>query len=161
MSRLPCGRPVTALALVFALAAGLIAPPVRAATYRVDDSGSLPRESSAVLDWRNAVPSRSGSDALEGITSLALRLDVAAWMNHVGRLYLVLPEQPAPITRLQWRTQGRLLPGQALPGQRVLVYHGPIQTPWLEERIDLIIEASGSRLSGMQSLNFHFEIDVD
>jgi hypothetical protein len=160
MSRITC-RPMAVFALAIVLAEGMAAPSACAATYRVDDSSSLPRESSAVLDWRNATPSRNGSDALEGVTSLALRLDVAAWMNRVGRLYLVLPEQTAPITRLQWRTQGRLQPGQALPGQRVLVYQGPIQTPWLEERIDLIIEASGSRLSGMQLLNFHFEIDVD
>jgi hypothetical protein len=157
----PVRRMTVVLAIAVSLGAGAVAPMASAATYRVDDSGSLPRESNAVLDWRDAAPSRNASDALQGAASIALRLNLAAWMNRVGTLYLVLPEQPAPITRLQWRTQGRLLPGQALPGQRVLVYQGPIQTPWLEERIDLVIEASGSRLNGMHPVNFHFEIDVD
>lgn len=149
------------LGVLLALAAGGTATVASAATYRIDDSGTLPRESNAVLEWREPVPSRSGSDALQGSASLALRLNVSPWVDRVGRMYLVLPEQASPVTRLQWRTQGRLLPGEALPGQRILVYQGPIDTPWLEERLDLLIEASGSRISGMQALNFHFEIDVD
>jgi hypothetical protein len=132
-----------------------------AATYRVDDSASLPRESSALLNWRQAVPTRDGDNVLTGTSNLLLRLDVSAWTNRRARLYLVLPEQPAPIIRLHWRTQGRLLPGLALPGQRVLVYDGTIQSPWVEERFDLNIEAAGSGLSSMQPLTFYFEIDVD
>jgi hypothetical protein len=157
-----CAPPV-AVVFVLALGAALssIPAPAAAATFRVDDSASLPREGSAVLAWRDKVPTRDGNDALEGTTSILFRLDVAAWMNRTARLYLVLPQQAAPITRLQWRTQGRLQPGQALPGQRVLVYQGPIQSPLLEERLDLVIEASGTRLQGMQSLNLFFEIDLD
>lgn len=152
---------VRALGVLLVLAAGGTATVAGAATYRIDDSGTLPRESNAVLDWREPVPTRGGSDALQGSANLALRLNLSPWLDRVGRMYLVLPEQASPVTRLQWRTQGRLLPGVALPGQRVLIYQGLIDTPWLEERIDLLIEASGSRISGMQALNFHFEIDVD
>jgi hypothetical protein len=150
-----------ALLVVLVLVLAAAPAQARAATYRVDDSASLPRESTALLRWRDPVPSRSGGDTLEGTIDVALRLSVGAWLNQVGRLYLVLPEQGTPLVRLSWRTQGRLLPGKVLPGQRVLVYEGPIATPYLEERLELAIEASGSHLAGTQPVNFHFEIDVD
>src|SRR5262245_38670498 len=149
------------LALAFSLTVGLTASGTRAATYRVDDSSSLPQEPTAELRWREAVPSRKGDDTLEGSIGVMLRLNVGPWMNRVGRLYLVLPEQPAPLVSLSWRTQGRLLPGQARPGQRALVYEGPLSTPWIEERFDFGIEARGSRFDGMQPLNVYFEFHVD
>lgn len=150
-----------------ALAAALLAAqvpviaPAAAATYRIDDSASLPRESTALLGWRSAVPSRHGDDTLQGTIGVALRLDVGAWRSRGGRIYLVLPEQMTPGVRLNWRTQGRLLPGQATPGQRVLVFEGPIAAPYLEDRLELDIEAGGEEFLGTQPLNFHFEIDVD
>lgn len=144
-----------------ALALLLCAPLAGAATYRLDDSASLPREASALLEWRSMAPSRDGEDSLIGTVAILLRLDVAAWQNRIGRVFLVVPEQPAPLVRMSWRTQGRLQPGQAVPGQRVLIYEGPISTPWLEERIELSIEARSEGLEAMQRLNFNFEIDVD
>ena len=151
------------VALVAALlvALALAAAPADAATYRIDDSASLPRESTALLGWRSAVPSRQGDDILHGTIGVALRLDVGAWRSRSGRIYLVLPEQTTPGMRLNWRTQGRLRSGQATPGQRVLVFEGPIATPFLEDRLELDIEAGGGELPGTQPLNFHFEIDVD
>ncbi len=150
-----------ALAAVVVLAPALAAAPATAATYRVDDSASLPRESTALLGWRSAVPSRGGDDTLQGTIGVAVRLDVGAWRSRTGRVYLVLPEQTTPGVRIAWRTQGRLLSGQATPGQRVLVFEGPIAAPFLEDRLRLDIEASGRELRATQPLNFHFEIDVD
>lgn len=148
-------------ACLLALAISQYCPSAGAATYQVDDSASVPRESTALLRWREPVPTRSGDDTLQGKIGVTLRLNVGAWLHQVGRLYLVLPQQNAPLVRMSWRTQGRLLPGQVLPGQRVLVYEGPIATPYLDEQLELAIEASGSQLAGTQPLNFHFEIDVD
>jgi hypothetical protein len=143
------------------LAHAAVAPRADAATYRVDDSASFPRESTTLLQWRQVAPSRGADDALEGTVAVAVRLNTAPWLDQAGRLYLVLPEQGTPLVRVSWRTQGRLLPGQILPGQRVLVFEGPITTPFLDETLALTIEASGESLPGMQPLTFHFEIDVD
>lgn len=156
-------RAATAYALWIATAmtGSAFASSASAATYRVDDSASLPRESTTLLHWRQAAPSRSSDDTLEGSTAVSVRLNLAPWLNRPGRLFLVFPEQGTPLVRVSWRTQGRLLPGQILPGQRVLVYDGTILTPFLEETLALQIEASGDRLPGMQALTFHFEIDVD
>lgn len=147
--------------LALLLACLVIIPRASAATFRVDDSGSLPSESTALLQWRQAVPSRATDDRLEGTVGVAVRLNLEPWLNRTGRLFLVFPEQGLPLVRVSWRTQGRLLPGEILPGQRVLVYAGPISTPVLDETLLLRIEANGDQLPGMRSLEFHFEIDTD
>jgi hypothetical protein len=135
--------------------------PAAAATYRVDDSSSFPRESTALLRWRQTAPARDADDTLEGTVGVAVRLSLAPWLNRTGRLFLVLPEQGTPLVRVSWRTQGRLLPGEIAPGQRVLIYDGPITVPYLDETLMLTIQANGGQLPEMRSLAFHFEIDTD
>jgi hypothetical protein len=154
-------RIAVALATALLVAQAPAAAPAHAATYRVDDSASIPRESTALLGWRSVVPSRGGNDPLQGTIGVALRLDLGAWQRRAGRIYLVLPEQAIPGMRLAWRTQGRLLAGQAKPGQRVLVFEGSIANPYLEDRLELDIEVNGQAILAAQPLNFHFEIDVD
>lgn len=139
----------------------LIASHAPAATYRVDDSATIPLESSAVLRWRQIAPSRSGDNTVEGGTTVQVRLNLAPWIKRNGRVFLVLPEQPPGRVGVRWTTQGRLLPGQLLSGQRTLVYAGPITSPVLDETLTLRIETDGTRLASTYRLVFHFEIDVD
>ena len=154
-------RAVTTAALVLALVTAAATRPAAAATYRVDDSATLPVESTALLRWRQAAPSRTRDDTLEGATAVAVRLNLAPWVEQTARLYLVLPQQGTSAVRVSWLTQGRLLPGEISPGERVLIYQGPIASPVLEETLTLRIEADGSRLPGTERLRFHFEIDTD
>jgi len=148
---------------MIAIALGLTcaAAPAVAATYRIDDSSSVPRESTTLLRWRQAAPARDADDTLEGTVGVAVRLNFEPWLNRSGRVFLVFPEQGTPSVRVSWRTQGRLLPGEISPGQRVLVYEGPITVPFLDETLALKIQANGSQLPEMRSLAFHFEIDTD
>ena len=156
-------RIATAATFAFSLALGCAAAtsPAAAATYRVDDSSSFPRESTALLRWRQTAPARDADDTLEGTVGVAVRLNLEPWLNRTGRLFLVLPQQGTPLVRVSWRTQGRLLPGEIAPGQRVLVYEGPITIPHLDETLMLTIQASGGQLPEMRGLAFHFEIDTD
>lgn len=149
--------------LVFA-AALLAAVPaeVAAATYRVDDSATIPQETSVPLRWRQFAPGRrSIENTVEGGTTVQVRLNLAPWVKRSGRVYMVLPEQPVGRVTVRWATQGRLLPGQLVSGQRALVHAGPITSPVLDETLVLRIETDGTRLSSTHRLNFHFEIDVD
>jgi len=150
-----------ALALViFTTIAGAV--PASAATFVVDDGASAPQESTALLRWRRFAPSRANdSNTLEGAIAVLVRLNVAPWIHRNGRVFLALPEQGTAPVRVSWTTQGRLLPGSITPGNRVLVYAGPITTAVLEETLTLQIEADGSRLPNVQRLKVHFEIDVD
>lgn len=132
-----------------------------AATYRVDDGASTPRETNALLRWRELAPSKANENTIEGAVAVAVRLNLAPWVNRNARLFLVLPERGTAPVKATWLTQGRLLPGTIAPGNRVLVHTGPITSPILEETLTLKIEADGTRLPGTQRLDFHFEIDLD
>lgn len=154
-------RALAVVALAVLAAGAVIPPPAAAATYRVDDSGTLPIESTALLGWRQTAPSRTRDDTLEGATAVAVRLNLTPWVDRDASLYLVFPQQDSAATRVRWTTQGRLLPGEISPGDRVLVYRGRVTSPVLEETLTLHIEADGNRLARVQRLNFHFEIDTD
>lgn len=145
-----------------AVATCLAATPVGAATYRVDDNASIPRETSVGMRWRQPAPGTPPHDltAVDGATAVQLRLNLAPWVGRHGRIFLVLPEQPTPVN-VSWTTQGRLLPGQMNSGQRVAVFSGAIASPWLEETLALKFTANGTRLGAGLRLNFHFEIDVE
>jgi hypothetical protein len=146
---------------VIALLASVAASLAGAATFRVDDSASIPQESSATLQWRHIAPSRGGDNTVEGATVVQVRLNLTPWIGRSGRVFLVLPEQSLGQVRVSWTTQGRLLPGRLVSGQRVLVLAGPVTTPFVDETLALKIETDGTRLSSSHRLNFHFEIDID
>lgn len=155
------GRALPRFLAVVALSA-LAAPPARCGeTVRIDDSASLPGESTALLRWRQFAPAQDTQSVLEGAVAVALRLSMAPVLNRSGRLYLVLPEQGTAPVRVRWTTQGRLLPGEISPGQRVIVFQGPIVAALLEDTLLLDIEADGNHLPGMQRLEFHFEFEAD
>jgi hypothetical protein len=150
------------IAYSLALVAGFSVMPALAATFRVDDAASIPNDSSVGMRWRQPVPGvpRQDMTAVDGATAVQVRLNLARWVGRTARLYLVLPEQPTPVS-VRWTTQGRLLAGQMASGQRVPVFSGVISGPWLEEVLALKFTADGTRLSSSLRLNFHFEIDVE
>ena len=144
------------LRLVLVICAALCAGLADAATYRVEEAGTFPQESTAPMRWRQIAPSRGGDNTVEGTTTVNIRLNLAPWLNRTGRLFMVLPEQPLTPVRVSWSTQGRLMPGQLVSGQRALVYAGPITTPLLEETLVLKFEADGTRLSSAQTAAISF-----
>jgi len=92
---------------------------------------------------------------------VTIRLNTAPWQNRSGRIYLVLPEQPVGPVTAAWTTQGKLLAGQVISGNRTVVYAGPIRTASIEDTITMRVQADGRRLAATQRLQFHFEIDVE
>lgn len=132
-----------------------------AATFRVDDSSSLPRESSTTMKWRSLAPGRSEGNAVESQLVLTIRLNLQPWLNRSGKVYMVLPTQPIGTVTADWTTQGKLLPGHLVSGDRALVFAGPVRAGLLEDTIVLKLTADGRRLVGTERLDFHFEIDVD
>ncbi len=150
--------------LVWAALGWLVANVAVSATYRVDDSGSLPQDLNIPMTWALPAPSRQGNanaDSMIGQATVALRLNLAPWVGRRGRIYLVLPESPAGRVRAQWPGRGRLLEGRGESGQRVLIYAGLIVTPQFEETQTLRLAIDGTNLQGAMRLQFNFEIDVD
>ena len=144
-----------------AWAALMFAGTAWAATYRVDDSATMPRESSAAMKWSSPQGGRAEFNDIEGSTTVQVRLNLTPWLKRSGRVFLVLPEQPGAPINVSRTTQGRLLPGQLVSGQRALVFSGPISVERLDETMVLRIRTDGTRMTAAQRLNFHFEIDVD
>lgn len=145
-------------ALILAVA---FAAPTHAATFLVDDSLSLPAETTTSMKWRSLAPNRVAGNAVEGTNVVTVRLNLMPWLNRSGKIFLALPEQPIGTVTADWTTQGKLLPGTLQSGNRTLVFSGPIRTALLEDTILLRLTADGQRLAAPQRLQFHFEIDLD
>jgi len=143
------------------LAITLALPAAATTTFRVDDSLTLPSESNQAMKWRSLAPNRTAGNAVEGTSVITIRLDTSPWLNRNGKIYMALGEQPIGQVSAEWTTQGRLLPGQLISGNRTLVYSGPIKARTIEDTIALKITADGRRLVAAQRLQFYFEIDVD
>ena len=149
--------------IAFALCAilfALLATPSPAATFRVDDTGTLVSQPVTPMKWRQLVPSRTGDNAVEGQLSVALRLNLTNWVNRPARIYMVLAPTEGEQLIASWRTQGRLLPGSVRGGGRALVFDGVVRDPFLSETIQLNLLADGRLLTRTQQLQFYFEIEV-
>ncbi len=132
-----------------------------AATFRIDDSASLPNESSTPMKWKSLAPGRNAGNLVEGASVITVRLNVAPWANRAGKIYMTLPPVPLGEVTADWTTQGTLLPGHLVSGNRTLVYSGPIRSKFIEDTIVLTLQADGRRLTSAQRLQFQFEIDID
>lgn len=126
-----------------------------AATFAVDDSASRVE---VLSPMRGA--STIGRPEVDNHVRVDAMLDVRPWVGRSGRIYLVLPPQPLSSLRMQWRTHGRLRPGQLTGGQRALVYEGPIDAPLLQDRMDFTVQVDGRELVSAQRLNLRFEIEL-
>jgi hypothetical protein len=147
----------------FILAFGIIwAATADAKSITVDDSGSVAIEPSVLMRWKTAVPTRTAAGKLMvGTTTIRVRINVMPWLKHSGRIYLALPaQQPGPIS-LSWITQGRFLPGQLVSGNRVLVYAGPITTPFMEDTLTFQFSVDGALMRRAVPVTYHFEMDEE
>ncbi|HWX26270.1 MAG TPA: hypothetical protein VNZ53_02380 [Steroidobacteraceae bacterium] len=146
-----------------ALAFGIIwAATARAKSITIDDSGSAAIEPSVLMRWKTAAPTRSAAGKLMvGTTTIRVRINVMPWLKHSGRIYLALPaQQPGPIN-LSWTTQGRFMAGQLASGNRVLVYAGPITTPFMEDTLTFQFSVDGALMRRAVPVTYHFEMDEE
>jgi hypothetical protein len=138
------------------------APTAPAKTTIIDDSGTQSLEPSVSMHWKSATPSRSAPDTMMvGSTTIRVRINVMPWLHRAGRIYLSLPaQQPGPITA-SWVTQGRFSPGLVHSGSRMLVYSGPISTPFMEDVLKFQFNVDGTLIRRAVPVSFHFEMDED
>lgn len=155
-----CRRALTLSALTGALLLAFPASPARAATVRVDDSGSVVSQGVVPMRWKQLVPGRGADHSVEASLRVALRLNLSRWVNQPVRVYMALAPAAGEPVSANWRTQGRLLPGSLRSGTRVLVFDGVTPSPLLEETLDLSLKTDGRALVYPQSLQFYFEVDT-
>jgi hypothetical protein len=146
---------------LLALAGLLLAGVAQANPHRLDDSGSHTVPPQAQMQWR-ALPARGGGDpGMEAWLRVNLRIATADWAGRSGRLYMVLPRDESSTVEAVWTTQGRLLPGRLVSGERALVYAGVLPGPWLEEQIAVRLRTGSDWQGSNRRLNFHVEFDAD
>lgn len=136
------------------------APEADAATVRIDDSGTVVNQPLVSMRWRKPAPSRAQDHNVDAEVRVALRLNMAQFVNRPVLLYMGLaPLTGDPVTAT-WRTQGRLLPGTVRSGARTLIYNGVVSSAQLEETIDVTLTTDGRNLATTQTLQFYFEVDT-
>lgn len=145
--------------LATALALGL-ATAAHAATFRLDESGTVVNEPVVNMKWRHLVPGRAYDNTVEASLRVDVRLNLAQWLNRPAKIFMVLSPVSGERVRARWTTQGRLLPGTLYSGERALVFDGAAGPAVLNESLLLALEADGQRLTQTQTLNFYFEIEV-
>jgi hypothetical protein len=155
-----CRRALTLFLLISLVLLAWPAVPAQAATIRVDDSGSVVSQGVVPMRWKQLVPGRGADHTVEASLRVALRLNLARWVNQPVRVYMALAPAAGEPIYASWRTQGRLLPGSLRSGTRVLVFDGVTPSPSLEETLDLSLKTDGRALVYPQSLQFYFEVDT-
>jgi hypothetical protein len=163
MSGVPAGTRLARALLAFAL--GLLAlagslGDAWGAVYRIDETGTVVTQPVVNMRWRHFVPNRRADNTVEAALRVDLRLNLQPWLNQPARIYMVLAPVNNAAVVARWTTQGRLMPGRVVSGNRALVYEGPAGPASLSESILLMLETDGERMSEIQTLNFHFEIEV-
>lgn len=144
-----------------ALAGLLLAGLAHANPHRLDDSGSHTVPPQAQMQWR-PLSARGGNDpGMEAWLRVNLRIATADWAGRSGRLYMVLPRDESSTVEAVWTTQGRLLPGRLVSGERALVYAGVLPGPQLEEQLAVRLRTGSDWQGSNRRLNFHFEFDAD
>lgn len=154
----PATRLVRSLACGAVLAVGSAS---YAATVRLDDSGTYPLQPSAQMQWQSAIPKRPGSAATEAQMRVQVRIDTRPYVGKQGRIYMVLAQDDGPPLSVEWVSQGTLLPGHLVSGQRTLVFTGVVTTPLLEDQLGLRISSGADWPVSQRRLSFHFELDTE
>lgn len=149
-------RTFTALVLGLLLGSAALANP-----HRLDDSASHTVPPNVQMQWR-PLSARGGAEpGMEAWLRVNLRIDTRAWVGRSGRIYMVLPRDESSTLEAVWTTQGRLLPGRLVSGERTLVHAGAITAPTLEDQILVRLRTGADWQGSSRRLNFHFELDVD
>lgn len=148
-------------ALACVLSGALGAGMAQGATVRLDDSGSVALQPSVQMQWRSATPKGANRPETQAQVQVQIRINTQAHTGKRGRVYMVLPMDTGPAIQAEWQTQGRLLPGRLLSGERTLVFAGTLPGPTLEDLLTVRLRSEGDWPANSRRLNFHFELDTE
>lgn len=147
-------------AVVVASAFVALAGVSQAATVRLDDSASQVFPPAAQWNWAPG-SLRSGSQHLHMNLVVKVRIDTRALAGQSGRVYMVLPVDNEGQVAAEWQSEGRLLGGRLVSGERALVYSGVLPAPMLEDTLRVRLTADARTMSDeARRLAFHFEFDT-
>lgn len=146
--------------LVAALMACL-APQAAVAQQVLDDSASPVQQVRTDLDWATPLWQAKSATAREftrmqaTVPNLDIRLDTSDYTGRRADVYMTIPLPVRGVKgsqgmRVTWRSEGLFEDGTLVPGQRALVYSGPIEGNTLRDRLRLTIELDSEALTGAE-----------
>ena len=130
-----------------------------AAPVRLDDSLTHTVPPNVQMQWRMLPPSAGATGSMEAWVRVNVRLDTAPHAGRTGRVYMVLAQDSTSLVEASWTSQGRLLAGRVVSGERTLVYSGTLPAA-LADQLALRLRASPDWDSQNRRLNFHFELET-
>ena len=146
-------------------------PGVSWCAERLDDSLSPRQAINVRLRWAHQGDTGQASDRdlrkLVAVTpDVEVRLNTQAYVGNNVRVFLALPIQISGLSgsggfRLSWETRGGLAPGATTPGNRSLLFKGPLNDPLLIDYFTFTLEVDANRLTGELRYAPIFEIEVD
>jgi len=153
---------VLALLLAFAGSAG--------AATRLDDSLSPRQRVEIVPRWvSERVEGPVSDDQLNALVAEVLqfevRLNTAPYVGQQAEIYLRLPvaivglQSPAGL-RLEWRTRGFFAPGSVRPGDRLLLFRGPITQSVMGDTFDFVLHFDGRYIQRGLQFDPIYEIEI-
>jgi hypothetical protein len=138
----------------------LVAGQAWASPHRLDDSQSHVVPPNVQMQWR-ALARGQGDTGMEAWVRVNVRIATREWVGRSGRVYMVLPRDQSATLEASWTTQGRLLAGRLVTGERTLVWAGVIASETLEDLLLVRLRAASDWGDSSRRLNFHFELDTD
>jgi hypothetical protein len=152
-----------ALAVVLALCAGSAL-----AGTRLDDSLSPRQHIELTSQWdRRQGEARDAGERLAvaiEARDVDIRLNTAPWTGKNAEIYILFPAAVSGLRlpnamRIEWRTRGRFVAGVAIPGQRALVYRGPITAAVSGDIFDFTYRIDGRYFDRRLQFQPIFEIE--
>lgn len=136
-----------------------LAAPVTATPVRLDDSLTHTVPPNVQMQWRMLPPSAGAAGSMEAWVRVNVRIDTAAHAGRTGRVYMVLSQDSTSLVEASWTSQGRLMAGRVVSGERTLVFSGTLP-PALADQLAVRLRASPDWDSQSRRLNFHFELET-
>jgi hypothetical protein len=152
-----------ALAAALCLAAGCAL-----AGTRLDDSLSPRQHVELTSQWERRQAEAQDTDqrlaVLVEARDVDIRLNTAPWAGKNAEIYIVFPQAVSGLRlpnamRIEWRTRGRFAAGVTIPGQRALVYRGPISAAVSGDIFDFTYRIDGRYFDRRLQFQPVFEID--
>jgi hypothetical protein len=136
------------------------------AAERLDDSASPRSRVPAQIVVSNE--GRALQDSLNPVSAtvrfgrIDYRLATSKYVGKQARIYFVVPPLiPGLLSqagmKVEWRAHGRFSSGTARPGERQLVWTGPVRDAWMNESIDLLCQIDLRELRLPPGGGFGFE----
>lgn len=153
------------VAAALAAACAVLPAAAWALVARLDDSAS-PR-AQVRSDFSNA-QGMDGNLVVLPFGRIEYRLATAPHLGRRARIFYVVPPAIAGLRspagmQLQWRGNGAFASGSARPGDRVQVWNGTVQTPWMNETFELTlrIDPRELRLPTGAALSFESTFEIE